>query len=283
MLKDITLGQYFPGESIVHKLDPRTKLILTVVYIVALFSAKFVASYALMMAVLVTCILLSGVGFKALFRGMKPVIIIITLTAILNLFYNTNGTLLVHFWKLSIYTGGIQMAVMMVLRILMLISGTFLLTYTTSPIQLTDGIESLLGPLKKLHLPVHELAMLMSIALRFIPTLIEETDKIMAAQKARGADFESGNLVQKAKALVPLLVPLFVSAFRRADELATAMECRCYHGDNGRTTKRATGIGLYLVARLCSKMGIDVTAASEPGEGFVVTFAFSTNKFQYFE
>ena len=232
MLKDITLGQYFPGESIVHKLDPRTKLILTVVYIVALFSAKFVASYALMMAVLVTCILLSGVGFKALFRGMKPVI---TLTAILNLFYNTNGTLLVHFWKLSIYTGGIQMAVMMVLRILMLISGTFLLTYTTSPIQLTDGIESLLGPLKKLHLPVHELAMLMSIALRFIPTLIEETDKIMAAQKARGADFESGNLVQKAKALVPLLVPLFVSAFRRADELATAMECRCYHGDSGRT------------------------------------------------
>ena len=235
MLKDITLGQYFPGESIVHKLDPRTKLILTVVYIVALFSAKFVASYALMLAVLVTCILLSGVGFKALFRGMKPVIIIITLTAILNLFYNTNGTLLVHFWKLSIYTGGIQMAVMMVLRILMLISGTFLLTYTTSPIQLTDGIESLLGPLKKLHLPVHELAMLMSIALRFIPTLIEETDKIMAAQKARGADFESGNLVQKAKALVPLLVPLFVSAFRRADELATAMECRCYHGDSGRT------------------------------------------------
>ena len=235
MLKDITLGQYFPGESIVHKLDPRTKLILTVVYIVALFSAKFVASYALMMAVLVTCILLSGVGFKALFRGMKPVIIIITLTAILNLFYNTNGTLLVHFWKLSIYTGGIQMAVMMVLRILMLISGTFLLTYTTSPIQLTDGIESLLGPLKKLHLPVHELAMLMSIALRFIPTLIEETDKIMSAQKARGADFESGNIFRRAKALVPILVPLFISAFRRADELATAMECRCYHGGEGRT------------------------------------------------
>ena len=235
MLKDITLGQYFPGDSIVHRLDPRTKIILTVVYIVALFMAKFVASYALMMAVLVTCILISGVGFKALFRGMKPVIIIITLTAILNLFYNTTGTLLVHFWKLSIYTGGVQMAVMMVLRIMMLISGTFLLTYTTSPIQLTDGIESLLGPLKKLHLPIHELAMLMSIALRFIPTLIEETDKIMAAQKARGADFESGNLVEKAKALVPLLVPLFVSAFRRADELATAMECRCYHGDSGRT------------------------------------------------
>ena len=235
MLKDITLGQYFPGESIVHKLDPRTKLILTVVYIVALFSAKFVASYALMMAVLVTCILLSGVGFKALFRGMKPVIIIITLTAILNLFYNTNGTLLVHFWKLSIYTGGIQMAVMMVLRILMLISGTFLLTYTTSPIALTDGLEALMNPLKKVGVPVHELSMMMCIALRFIPTLIEETDKIMSAQKARGADFESGSLTDRAKALIPILVPLFISAFRRADELATAMECRCYQGGEGRT------------------------------------------------
>ena len=235
MLKDITLGQYFPGNSIVHRLDPRTKLILVVVYIVALFSAKFAVSYALMLAVLLTCIALSKVGFKAIFRGMKPVVIIITITAILNLFYNNTGTLLVHFWKLSIYTGGVRLAIMMVLRILMLISGTFLLTYTTSPIQLTDGIERLLGGLKKLHLPIHELAMMMSIALRFIPTLIEETDKIMSAQKARGADFESGNLIQKAKALVPLLVPLFVSAFRRADELATAMECRCYHGDSGRT------------------------------------------------
>ena len=243
MLKDITLGQYFPGESIVHKLDPRTKLILTVVYIVALFSAKFVASYALMMAVLVTCILLSGVGFKALFRGMKPVIIIITLTAILNLFYNTNGTLLVHFWKLSIYTGGIQMAVMMVLRILMLISGTFLLTYTTSPIALTDGLESLLGPLKKLHVPVHELSMMMCIALRFIPTLIEETDKIMNAQKARGADFENGSIIDRAKALIPVLVPLFISAFRRADELATAMECRCYQGGEGRTKMKLLRYG----------------------------------------
>ena len=235
MLKDITLGQYFPGDSIVHRLDPRTKIILVVVYIVSLFMAKFVFSYGVVMAVLVTCILLSRVGFKAIFKGMKAVFIIILITAILNLFYNSTGTLLVQFWRISIYTGGVRMAIMMVLRIMMLISGTFLLTYTTSPIQLTDGIESLLGPLKKLHLPIHELAMMMSIALRFIPTLIEETDKIMSAQKARGADFESGNLVQKAKALVPLLVPLFVSAFRRADELATAMECRCYHGDSGRT------------------------------------------------
>lgn len=238
MLKDITLGQFFPGDSIVHRLDPRTKIILVIVYIVALFCAKFVVSYAVMLAVLLTCIALSGVGYKAIFRGMKPVVIIIVITAILNLFYNSSGTLVLHFWKLSIYTGGIQMAIMMVARILMLISGTFLLTYTTSPIQLTDAIERLLGGLKKLHLPIHELAMMMSIALRFIPTLIEETDKIMSAQKARGADFESGSLVEKAKALVPLLVPLFVSAFRRADELATAMECRCYHGDDGRTRMR---------------------------------------------
>lgn len=258
MLKDITLGQYFPGDSIVHRLDPRTKLILVVVYIVALFLARFVFSYGIMIAVLITCILLSGVGFKAIFKGMKPVFLIILITAILNLFYNSTGTLLVQFWRISIYTGGVRMAVMMVLRIMMLISGTFLLTYTTSPLQLTDGIESLLGPLKKIHLPIHELAMIMSIALRFIPTLIEETDKIMSAQKARGADFESGNLIQKAKALVPLLVPLFVSAFRRADELATAMECRCYHGDSGRTRMkqltyaRRDGVALLLGAVVLS-------------------------------
>ena len=235
MLKDITLGQYFPGDSVVHRLDPRTKLVLTVVYIASLFTAKYVVSYGLMILVLLGCILLSKVGFKAVFRGLKPVFIIIAITAVLNLFYNTTGTLLVHVGFLKIYSGGIQMSVLMVLRIMMLICGTFLLTYTTSPIQLTDAIESLLAPLKKIRLPIHELAMMMSIALRFIPTLIEETDKIMSAQKARGADFESGNLLQKAKALVPLLVPLFVSAFRRADELAVAMECRCYHGDSGRT------------------------------------------------
>lgn len=258
MLKDITLGQYFPGHSIVHRLDPRTKLILVVVYIVALFLARFVFSYAVMLAVLLTCILLSGVGFKAVFKGMKPVFLIILITAVLNLFYNSTGTLLVQFWRISIYTGGVRMAITMVLRIMMLISGTFLLTYTTSPLQLTDGIETLLQPLKKIHLPIHELAMIMSIALRFIPTLIEETDKIMSAQKARGADFESGSLIQKAKALVPLLVPLFVSAFRRADELATAMECRCYHGDSGRTRmkqltyQRRDGVALLLGAVVLS-------------------------------
>ncbi len=235
MLKDITLGQYFPGKSVVHRLDPRMKLILTVLYIVALFMARNLMTYALMIVVLMICIRLSEVGYKAVFRGMKPVLVIVLITAILNLFYNHTGELLAKFWVISIYTGGVSMAVMMVLRIMMLISGTFLLTYTTSPMQLTDGIEQLLSPLKKLHMPIHELAMMMSIALRFIPTLIEETDKIMSAQKARGADFESGNLVAKAKALVPLLVPLFVSALRRAEELATAMECRCYIGDCGRT------------------------------------------------
>ncbi len=235
MLKDITLGQFFPGNSIVHRLDPRCKLILVVLYIVALFMAVNVVTYGMMLCCLLGAILLSRVSFRAIFRGMKPVLIIIVITAVLNLFYNSTGILLVQLWKFKIYTGGIRTAVAMVLRIMMLISGTFLLTYTTSPIQLTDGIETLLRPLKRLHVPVHELAMMMSIALRFIPTLIEETDKIMSAQKARGADFESGGLVQKAKALLPLLVPLFVSAFRRADELATAMECRCYHGGEGRT------------------------------------------------
>jgi len=238
-LKDITLGQYFPGDTVVHRLDPRTKLILTVVYIVALFLCKQLVSYGVMLVVLISCILVSKVGFKAIFRGMKPILFIVAVTALLNLFYTKGqGEPLAAFWVLEIYAEGIWAAAFMVLRIAMLISGTFLLTYTTSPIQLTDAIENLLGPLKKIRVPIHELAMIMSIALRFIPTLIEETDKIMSAQKARGADFDSGGLVQKAKALVPLLVPLFISAFRRADELAVAMECRCYHGGEGRTRMR---------------------------------------------
>lgn len=234
MLKDITLGQYFPGNSLAHRLDPRTKILLTVLYIVALFCAKWFVSYGLVAALLVTGIKVSGVAPRALVRGLKPILFIICFTAVLNLFY-TPGEALVTFWIFKITKEGIFTAFFMVLRITMLIMGTFLLTYTTSPIALTDGLETLLGPLKKIRVPVHELAMIMSIALRFIPTLIEETDKIMSAQKARGADFESGNLLQRAKALVPILVPLFISAFRRADELAVAMECRCYHGDAGRT------------------------------------------------
>ncbi len=234
MLKDITLGQFFPGNSLAHKLDPRTKLILTVIYIVGLFTAKSFLSYGLMAALLVAGVKVSGVAPRALVRGLKPIVFIICFTAVLNLFY-TPGEVLVTFWIFKITKEGVFTAFFMVLRITMLIMGTFLLTYTTSPIALTDGLETLLSPLKKLHVPVHELAMMMSIALRFIPTLIEETDKIMSAQKARGADFESGGIIDRAKALVPILVPLFISAFRRADELAVAMECRCYHGGQGRT------------------------------------------------
>ena len=235
MLKDITLGQYFPGNSLIHRLDPRTKLLCVVLYIVALFCAKWFVSYALVAAVLIACILISQVKLKAMTKGLKTVYIIVAFTAVMNLFF-TGGEPISELPILRhISQAGVYAAVFMVLRIIMLIMGTFLLTYTTSPISLTDALDSLLSPLKKLHVPIHELTLMMSLALRFIPTLIEETDKIMSAQKARGADFESGNLLRRAKALVPILVPLFVSAFRRADELATAMECRCYHGGEGRT------------------------------------------------
>lgn len=237
-LKDITLGQYFPGNSVVHRLDPRTKLICVVLYIVALFLASWFVTYAVMFLVLAGSIAVSKVPPKSVFRGLKPVLFIVVFTAVLNLFYTPGNTVLAHFWIFTVTLEGVYRAFFMVIRIMMLIAGTFLLTYTTSPILLTDGLESLMGPLKKVKVPVHELAMMMSIALRFIPTLIEETDKIMSAQRARGADFESGNLIQRAKALLPLLVPLFISAFRRADELATAMECRCYHGGEGRTRLR---------------------------------------------
>ncbi|MBQ8975107.1 MAG: energy-coupling factor transporter transmembrane protein EcfT [Oscillospiraceae bacterium] len=235
MLKDITLGQYFPGNSVVHRLDPRGKILLTVIYIVALFCAKRYVSYAFMAAVLITCVTVSTIKFKSILRGIKPLVIIIAFTAILNMFF-TKGTPVADVWLIRRITWeGLRTAAFMVLRIIMLVSGTFLLTYTTSPMALTDGIEMLLNPLKKIKVPVHELAMMMSISLRFIPTLIEGTDKIMSAQKARGADFETGKILQRAKALIPLLVPLFISAFRRADELATAMESRCYHGGEGRT------------------------------------------------
>lgn len=234
MLKDITLGQYFPGDSVVHKLDPRTKLIMVVLYIIALFLANGFVGYGVMIAVTAWFIGMSKVPPKSMFRGLKSVILIIVLTAVLNVFY-TDGTVLVQVWKLKITYEGIVRAVFMVLRIVMLICGTFLLTYTTAPVALTDGMEMLMNPLKKLKVPVHEMSMMMSMALRFIPTLIEETDKIMSAQKARGADFETGSLMDRAKALLPILVPLFISAFRRADELAIAMESRCYNGGAGRT------------------------------------------------
>ena len=238
-LRDITLGQYFPGNTIIHRLDPRTKILLTLVYIVSLFLASWLVSYGILVVVLGVIIALSKVHLKTILKGMKPIVFIVVLTGLLNLFYTPGtGEPLVSFWVFKIYAEGIWAAFFMILRIMMLITCTFLLTYTTSPILLTDGLERLLGPLKKLHVPIHELSMMMAIALRFIPTLIEETDKIMSAQKARGADFDTGGLMDKAKALVPLLVPLFISAFRRADELAVAMECRCYHGGEGRTRLR---------------------------------------------
>ena len=235
MLKDITLGQYFPGDTVAHRLDPRTKILLVVLYIVALFCADSLLAYGILAAVLAVCVRISRVGIRALVRGLKPVVFIIVFTGLLNLFFTPGEHILAEWGFLRVTAEGARNALFMVLRIMLLIMGTFLMTYTTSPISLTDGLERLLNWMKKLHVPVHELAMIMSIALRFIPTLIEETDKIMSAQKARGADFESGGIIQKAKALIPILVPLFISAFRRADELAVAMECRCYHGGEGRT------------------------------------------------
>ena len=268
MLRDITLGQYYPGDTLIHRLDPRTKLVLTMVYIVALFTAIVYAGYALVFLFLAVSILISRIRLKSILSGLKPLIVIVLITGILNLFYTKGEHLLVHFWRISIYWEGVETAVFMALRIMLLIAGTLLLTYTTSPLQLTDGLESLLNPLKKIHVPVHELAMMMSIALRFIPTLIEETDKIMSAQRARGADFETGSLIAKAKALLPLLIPLFVSAFRRADELATAMESRCYHGGEGRTRMKqlrmarrdwaalAVGVLLLALVILFRRLGI---------------------------
>ena len=236
-LKDITLGQFFPGNSFLHRLDPRMKLLGLICYLVALFLANWFVTYGVMLALLVLGCAVAHIRPKTLLGGLKPVIVLLVFTGVLNMFY-TPGTPLVSFWIFTITYEGILHAFFMVVRIMMLICATFLLTYTTSPLALTDALESLLSPLNLIRVPVHELAMIMSIALRFIPTLIEETDKIMSAQRARGADFDSGGLIRKAKALLPLLVPLFISALRRAEELATAMECRCYCGGQGRTRLR---------------------------------------------
>ncbi len=261
-LKDITLGQYFPGNSPIHRLDPRTKLIGVVCYIVALFLSKWWITYAIMFLVLILAIKISTIAPKAIIKGMRPVVIILIFTGVLNMLYYPGEHTFVSFWVFTISLEGIIHAFLMIVRIMLLISCTFLLTYTTSPLSLTDGLESLLRPLKKIKVPVHELSMMMSIALRFIPTLIEETDKIMSAQRARGADFDTGNLFQKAKSLIPLLVPLFISAFRRADELATAMESRCYHGGEGRTRMKqlrfhsSDWIVIVCMLALCVFVGI---------------------------
>ncbi|MDO4173682.1 MAG: energy-coupling factor transporter transmembrane component T [Eubacteriales bacterium] len=243
MLKDITLGQFFPGNSLLHRADPRTKILLVMAVIIALFVCSAWVPMAILAIFIVGMVYVSRLKLRMMLRGLKPLAFILIFTAALNLFMTAGGTVLWHAGPLHITTAGVDKAVLIVVRLTLLVVSASLLTYTTSPIQLTDGLERLLSPLKKLHAPVHELAMTMSLALRFIPTLVEETDRIMCAQRARGADFDSGNLLQRAKALLPILVPLFVSAFRRADELATAMECRLYRGDIGRTRLRQLQFG----------------------------------------
>ncbi len=236
MLKDITLGQYFPGNSFMHKLDPRMKLILTLFYVVALFIVPNFWGFAVIGALMILIIAFSGISLKVVLRGLRPLMFIIVFTAFFNLLYGGGDPVFPNVeWLGWLKMGGVRNALFMILRIVLLILGTSYLTYTTSPVMLTDAMERLFRPLKIFKLPVHELAMMMTIALRFIPTLIDETDKIINAQKARGADFETGNIFRRAKALIPILIPLLISAFRRAEELADAMECRCYHGGEGRT------------------------------------------------
>ena len=235
-MKSITLGQYYPADSILHRLDPRMKVILAVLYIVATFLCKNVLSFAALLLSAIVLILISKIPMKLVLGGIKAILFIMAFTALINVFFTKGETPLVEWRFIHIYAEGLWQALFMIVRITVLIVGTgMFLTYTTTPIMLTDALEQLLAPLRVLHVPVHEFAMMMTIALRFIPTLVEETNKIMSAQKARGADFTSGSLISRAKALIPILIPLFVSAFRRADELATAMECRCYHGGTGRT------------------------------------------------
>jgi len=235
MLKDITIGQYFPGESIVHRLDARFKIIFSILAAAMLFTAQNFIGLGIAAVFIVMCYAVSSIRFRMILKSLKPIIPLIIFTGILNLFFIKGEEILVSFWIFTIYSDGARTALFMIVRIITLITGMSLLTYTSSPIMLTDAIEALLAPLKKLKFPVHELAMMMMIALRFIPLLIEETDKIMMAQKARGANLDAKGLIKKAKALIPILIPLFISAFKRANELAMAMECRCYKGGEGRT------------------------------------------------
>ncbi len=237
MIRDITIGQYYPANSVIHKLDPRTKLVGTILFILSLFLFKSFAAYAVATLFLAGVIWASRVPFKFMVKGLKAVMILLMITVLFNLFV-IPGTPIFHIWKLTVTVEGVKTAVFMAIRLVYLIIGSSVMTLTTTPNELTDGMEKGLRPLNKIHVPVHEVAMMMSIALRFIPILLEETDKIMKAQMARGADFESGGIIQKAKSMVPLLVPLFISAFRRANDLAMAMEARGYHGGEGRTKMR---------------------------------------------
>lgn len=255
MIKDITIGQYVPGDSFVHKLDPRVKIMLSILFIIDLFLVKNFQGYIFILLFTALAIFISKIQLRYIYKGLKPIFVLMLITALFNVFLTKGDTLMYQLGFLKVYREGLSLAIFMVLRLTFLIIGTSLLTLTTSPIELTDGIEKLLNPYKKIGVPAHELAMMMTIALRFIPTLMDETDKIMKAQKARGADFESGNIVQRAKNLIPLLVPLFISSFRRADELAAAMEARCYRGGEGRTRmkilkltqKDTVAIGAFVV------------------------------------
>ncbi len=235
MIRDITIGQYYPAKSILHRLDPRVKLVCTLLYLVSLFLFRSVPGYIVATIFLAMIIKISTVPFSYIVRGLKPIVMLLMITVLFNLFLTRDGEVLFHAWIFTITEGGLITAVYMAIRLIYLIIGSSLMTFTTTPNELTDGIEALLHPLNRIHVPVHEVAMMMSIALRFIPILLEETDKIMKAQIARGADLESGNMIQKAKSMIPILVPLFVSAFRRANDLAMAMEARCYRGGEGRT------------------------------------------------
>ena len=271
---DISFGQYCEGNSLLHKMDPRAKIIAAVLYIVTVFLAKNLLSFALLTLSAIVLIVISAIPLRIILKSMKPLVIILLFTAVINIFWMKGETLLVSFWKINIYLEGIINAFLIAVRIVILLIGTsILMTYTTTPIALTDGLEQLLSPLKKIGVPVHEFSMMMTIALRFIPTLTEETQKIMNAQKARGADFSTGSLLQRAKALLPILVPLFVSAFRRADELATAMECRCYTGGEGRTRMNVLHAGAmdYVFCIMCIVLGVGIVLLNQFG-GYMLSW-----------
>lgn len=280
MISDITLGQFFPGNSILHKLDSRTKILLSTVFIVAVFVASTPLAFLLVTLLTAFLMAVSGIRASVIFKGIKPILFILVFTTLINILVTRGeGDPLLSFWIVTIYKEGLIRAFFMTLRVILLIIGTsLLLTYTTSPISLTDGLESLLSPLEKVHIPVHIFSMMMTIALRFIPTLVEETEKIMNAQKSRGADFTSGNLIRRAKSLIPLLIPLFASAFKRAEELAVAMECRCYRVDKKRTKMthrrmRATDwLSLLFIAAFLAVVIVSTTVT--PGEDLFSKIAF---------
>lgn len=273
-MNGISLGQYYPANSLLHRIDARMKVVLSILYIVAVFLCKNTLSFAALAASALLLLLISRIPIRIVMRAIRPIVFVMLFTVALNLFWTRGeGEPLWAFWRLRIYTEGIYGAVFMIVRIIVLILGTSLfLTYTTTPIALTDAIESLLSPLRVLHVPVHEFAMMMTIALRFVPTLSEETTKIMSAQKARGVDFSNGGLIKRAKALIPILIPLFVSAFRRADELALAMECRCYRGGKGRTKMTVVHLhaGDFVALLLMLGFGTGIFFLNRLGYGYTM-------------